>query len=71
VLKIIIFSYGHNEGRNLTCALGDARSIHNKSCEMLANIGASNFSESKPTLKVRVSNDVEFASMNRIKLIAC
>jgi hypothetical protein len=38
---------------------------------MLANIGASNFLELKPTLKVRVSNDVEFASMNRIKLIAC
>jgi hypothetical protein len=31
---------------------------------------ASNFLEQKPTLKVRVFKDEEFASMNRIKHIA-
>jgi len=50
----------------LTCALCDARSILNKSCEILVK-----FLEQGATLNVRVLNDVEFASMNRIKLIAC
>jgi len=54
--------------RNSTCALCDARSIRNKSCEILC---ASKLLEPGQTLKVRVLNDVEFASMNRIKLIAC
>ena len=57
--------------RNSTCALCDALSILNKSCEMFNRIAASKFLWPKPTLKVRVFNDEEFASMNRIKLIAC
>jgi hypothetical protein len=54
----------------LTCALCDAWFIKNKSSEMLNNIGLPNFWEQRPTLKVRDFNDVEFASMNCIKLIA-
>jgi len=52
------------------CALFDARFIHNKSCEILNKIGPSNFIEPRPTSNVRVFNDVEFASMNCVKLIA-
>jgi hypothetical protein len=56
---------------NLTCALCDTRFINNKSCEMLNKTGASNFGVPGLNLKVRSFNNVEFASMNRIKLIAC
>jgi hypothetical protein len=53
------------------CALCDARFIHNKHCEILTKRGPSNVIGQIQALKVRVFNDVEFASMNCVKLIAC
>ncbi|KAE9595809.1 hypothetical protein Lalb_Chr17g0342671 [Lupinus albus] len=55
---------------NLICALGDARSISNKPCEVLNIRGRSNLLILGLTLNFRISNDEEFASKNRINTSA-